>query len=201
VRPVKDIAIAEKIKQYADEKIVAVFTSRNAVEAVFSRIKEKPEWTICCISGATKDTLLKYVNEDTIPDIAHDASALADKIISDKSILSCVFFCGNKRMHTLPDRLRRQGIELEEVIVYETVLAPKKTSCLYEGILFFSPGAVESFFSVNKIGNATVCFSIGKTTAKAIRKCTGHKIVTADFPGVENLLQLVYNFKFETKSR
>lgn len=197
-KPVDDISLLEKIKQYSNEKIVAIFTSTNAVEAVFSHLNTKPDWKIFCTSGATKDALLNYVNEDAIIDTAHNASALADKIAEDKEIKSCTFFCGNQRLNTLPDKLLTQSIHLEELIVYETINSPKKIDETYNGILFFSPSAVESFFSVNKIDDKIVLFSIGKTTTKALRKWTNNQIISAQFPSAESVVKEVRNFDFET---
>lgn len=199
-KPIDNIAIREKIKQLADEKIVAIFTSVNAVEAVFSRLNTKPDWKIFCTSGATKEALLNYINEDAIVDTAYNASALADKILENKVINSCVFFCGNQRLNTLPDKLLKQEINLDEVVVYETDASLKKIDETYAGILFFSPSAVESFFSVNKIDGKTVLFSVGKTTTKTIRKFTDDTIITAAFPSAESVIKEVRKFDFENKN-
>lgn len=197
-KPVDDIALAEKIKAYSHKKIVAFFTSVNAVECVFSIADAKSGWKIFCTSGATKEALLHYINEDAIVDTAHNASALADKFLENKTADPCVFFCGSRRLNTLPDKILKQGINLEEVIVYETIASPEKINEKYNGILFFSPSAVESFFLVNKIEDQTVLFSVGKTTTKAIRKFTKNTIVTAVFPGAESVLKEVRNFDFNT---
>jgi uroporphyrinogen-III synthase len=58
----------------------------------------------------------------------------------------------------------------------------------YHGILFFSPSAVQSFFSNNKISDQTILFAIGNTTATEIKKYTNNKIITGDEPGKENLV-------------
>ena len=193
-KTVDDFSVTTKIKQYADEKITALFTSVNAVNAVFSSIDKKPEWKIFCISGATKNALSNIINETKIIGTADNASALADKIVENTTVKSCVFFCGNQRLNTLPDKLLRQNIHLEELVVYRTIPAPKKIEKQYDGILFFSPSAVESFFSVNKIDNKTVLFSIGKTTTKAIRKFTNNQIITAQFPAAESVVKEVKRF-------
>lgn len=196
-RGVENIAVKEKIKQYADKKIAAIFTSSNAVEAVLSAINTVPDWTIFCTSGATKEALLEYITQNAIVDTAHNASALADKFLAHKELNSCVFFCGSQRLNTLPDKLLNQGINLDEVIVYETIAFAKKINEIYDGVLFFSPSAVESFFSLNKIAGKTVLFSIGKTTTKAIRNYTNNTIVTATFPGAESVIKEVKKFDFE----
>lgn len=193
-KPIDDIALIEKIKHFFTQKIAAIFTSANAVESVFSIANTKTDWEIFCTSGATKEALLNYVDEGAIIDTAHNASALADKILEHKAINSCVFFCGNQRLNTLPDKLLRQNIILDEVIVYETIASPKKIDKTFSGILFFSPSAVESFFSVNEIDDNTALFSVGKTTTKAIRKFTNNTIVTADFPSAESVLKEVRKY-------
>ena len=65
---------------------------------------------------------------------------------------------------------------------------PHKISKDYAGILFFSPSAADSFFLVNKAPGKTIFFAIGETTAAAIKKYTGNKIILADKPGKNELL-------------
>ena len=58
----------------------------------------------------------------------------------------------------------------------------------YFGILFFSPSAVQSFFSKNKVADKTILFAIGNTTANEIKKYSTNKIIISDEPGKENLV-------------
>lgn len=197
-KPLNDIAVVEKIKQYAGENITVIFTSENAVEIVFSKINIKPNWKIFCTSGTTKHALLNYIDESVIVGTAHNASTLADIILENTTINFCIFFCGNQRLNTLPDKLLNNAVNLEEIIVYETISSPKKLEETYKGILFFSPSAVESFFSVNKITSDIVLFSVGKTTTKAVRKFTNNTIVTAHFPSAESVVKEVRDFDFES---
>ena len=44
-------------------------------------------------------------------------------------------------------------LSVDEVIVYKTIETPKVLTKQYDGILFFSPSAVKSFFSKNSIVN------------------------------------------------
>lgn len=198
IKSIDSSTITEKIKHYSAETIAVIFTSVNAVEAVFAMLDTKPDWKIFCTSGATKEALLKYIDEKRIVDTEHNASALADKVIAHKGIDSCVFFCGNQRLNTLPDKLLRHKIDLDEVIVYESIASSKKINENYDGILFFSPSGVDSFFSVNKIDNKTVLFSIGKTTTKEIRKCTNNHIVTSFFPSAESVVAEVKKYFIES---
>src|SRR5258706_9822828 len=43
---------------------------------------------------------------------------------------------------------------------------------VYDGILFFSPSGVESFFNTNEVNEQTILFAIGNTTATEIKKYT-----------------------------
>ena len=189
--PVKDAAVKEKIKQYAEEKIIAIFTSKHAADAVFAEINFQPKWKVYCTSGRTKETLLKYVNADAIIDTADNAAELAEKIWSNgegEAPAHCVFFCGNRRLDVLPNKLLTAQIGLQELVVYETNFAPQKVNLGYNGILFFSPSAVQSFFLVNQISHITLLFSIGKTTKKELQKYTRNKIIVAEKPTVESMM-------------
>ncbi|MCC8142570.1 MAG: uroporphyrinogen-III synthase [Tannerellaceae bacterium] len=72
---------------------------------------------------------------------------------------SYYFFCGQRRLNEIPERLSGAAISYKEVIVYETELTPQTLEKTYEGILFYSPSGVESFFSANHPGKATLFFN------------------------------------------
>lgn len=194
-KPRTEAALIEKIKAYAGDQITAIFTSENAVNAVLPALGIKPNWKIFCISGKTKTTLLRYFDEGAIAGSAPNGSELSELIILQKPA-RCVFFCGNKRLPTIPEVLRHNGITLSECVVYDTLFSPKKINEHYAGILFFSPSAVESFFLMNKIDQGTVLFAVGKTTEKAIRTFTDHEVVTAAFPGMEEMIKLVTGYRW-----
>jgi uroporphyrinogen-III synthase len=65
---------------------------------------------------------------------------------------------------------------------------------LYDGILFFSPSAVQSFFYGNAIGPQTVLFAIGQTTAEAIEKFTGNTIIVSEKPGKDELVKRMFEY-------
>jgi uroporphyrinogen-III synthase len=46
-----------------------------------------------------------------------------------------------------------------------------------EIILFFSPSAVRSFFSVNDISSETAMIAMGTTTAAAVKQYTEHPVI------------------------
>jgi uroporphyrinogen-III synthase len=87
-----------------------------------------------------------------------------------------VFFCGERRRDELP------SLGVVEKVVYRTVLTPHKVERDYAGIAFFSPSAVESFFSVNVIAGEIPLFAIGPTTAAAIRAQCTNPVITGGEP-------------------
>ena len=50
--------------------------------------------------------------------------SLSKKIIKNSSIKNVIFFCGDKRRDELPENLIKNGINVEEIIVYKTMETP-----------------------------------------------------------------------------
>ena len=179
--PIENVEVQQEIESALLRPAVVVFTSMNAVDAVSQYITdEKPSWTIYCIGNTTKKLAIQYFGDEAIAGCASDAANLAELIIADGENDSVTFFCGDQRRDELPSLLADNNIEVDEIVVYETVLVPHKIKKKYHGILFFSPSAVESFFSVNKIAVEVTIFAIGKTTAQAITKHCANKIIVSE---------------------
>jgi uroporphyrinogen-III synthase len=106
---------------------------------------------------------------------------------------SYTFFCGNLRRAILPNTLKENGITFNETEVYETNLTSKKITNKVDGILFFSPSAVESYLKLNTIKDET-CFCIGETTAEALQNKKVKNIIIADKPSVENVIAEVLEY-------
>lgn len=185
--PVKNPELAEQINLLAHKKITAVFTSMNAVEAVAAVVAHKVNWAVYCI-GATTQKLVAQKLTGNITGTAESAAELAGKIIAD-DVQNVVFFCGNIRRDELPAKLSAAHIPVQEVVVYETAETPVETTKVYDGILFFSPSAVRSFFSINTVSEQTVLFAIGKTTAEALQQFSTNKISIAGSTGKDELLR------------
>lgn len=176
--PIENVEVQQEIESALLRPAAVVFTSMNAVEAVSQFVAdEKPPWKIYCIGNTTKQLAIKYFGAESIAASASDATELAETIIAEGEDTSVIFFCGVQRRDELPRLLNDSNIEVEEIVVYETVLVPHKIKKTYHGILFFSPSAVESFFSVNKINLETRIFAIGKTTAEAVTRHCNNKII------------------------
>lgn len=180
-------------------KEFAVFTSSNAVSAVKKYLNEyvspvQPNWKIFALSGKTRQALEENLEVfGAIVATANDSKELAIKI-AEATVKEVIFFCGNKRREELPSILERSGIKVDEVVVYETLETPKASNGDYDAVLFFSPSAVKSFFSVNQLNEHAVCFAIGQTTADSIAAARGSKIIISKTPAQEILLQEVINY-------
>lgn len=187
--------ISEELKKIiaalSQQNITAVFTSAKAVNAVKKLLPAKPSWKIFCIGYQTKNSAADTFSEKNIIGIADNGEDLGEEIIKQSSIKKIIFFCGNQRRETLPEKLKKNGIELEEIVVYKTIEKPKIISKHYAGILFFSPSGVRSFFSVNKINETVQSFAIGATTAKEIKTYSQLPIIVSEHPDKEELVQLV----------
>jgi uroporphyrinogen-III synthase len=84
-------------------------------------------------------------------------------------------------------------------VIYETIETPQVSTEDIDGILFFSPSAVQSFFSVNQLKKETVCFSIGYTTAESVAGFTDNRIIISEAPSQEMILASVH-FYFANKA-
>jgi uroporphyrinogen-III synthase len=77
--------------------------------------------------------------------------------------------------------------------VYKTEEVPVKVSKDYNGILFFSPSAVRSFFSRNTIGDKTTPFTAGTTTANALSTYT-NKVVISEHPSQASMINKLIEY-------
>ncbi|MEO6456560.1 MAG: uroporphyrinogen-III synthase [Ginsengibacter sp.] len=188
-----DQKIGDAIKTYIQQNITAIFTSMNAVEAVAAHLIQAPQWKIYCIGNSTKKLAGNHFGKKSIAGSATNAAELADIIIKDK-VTHAVFFCGDQRRDELPEKLKQHGVTIDEVIVYNTIETPASVSKKYDGILFFSPSAVQSFFSINKVDEETQLFAIGSTTAKAIQQYNKNNVVISGSPGKENMVRQMLEY-------
>ena len=164
-----------------------IFTSQNAAQSVLlhpkcSALKTK---NVFCVGLKTKALLEENgFNVAVYVDYASDLAEIITLIYSNESY---TFFSGNLRKETLPNALKEAKVNFNEIQVYETTLTPQKIKKAVDGILFFSPSAIESYLMQNKIENE-ICFCIGNTTAEALEKIT-RNIIIADQPSVENVIE------------
>ncbi|MDR3716255.1 MAG: uroporphyrinogen-III synthase [Puia sp.] len=189
-----------------------VFTSMNAVDAVANRISGLPDgsrsgagWRIFCIGQATRQRVIRYFGEPAIAGTADSALSLAETILThfredsrgrgdSEGFPEVIFFCGDQRRDELPDRLRENSVPVTEIVVYKTIRMARTLERRYDGILFFSPSAVDSFFPANQLPEGTVLFAIGATTAAAVRKHSSNRVIIGESPAKEILIGQAIEF-------
>lgn len=193
--PIRSVEVQQEIEQALLKSATVVFTSMNAVEAVAAELYDlQPDWNIYCIGNTTRQLVARYFGEEKITGTAASAGELARLIAETSDAEEVIFFCGDQRRRELPEILDSHDILVNEIVVYQTIAVPQKLEEEYNGILFFSPSAVDSFFRVNKAGEKTIFFAIGQTTAAQIRKYSGNRVVVSDEPGKETLLATAIEF-------
>jgi uroporphyrinogen-III synthase len=162
----------------------------NAVDAVACHLtKSKPDWKIYCIGITTNKLVKHYFGESAILGTATNASELAGLIVEERKTSRLNFFCGDQRREELPAILRNSNIRVNEIEVYRTTEIQHSIEKLYDGVLFFSPSAVSSFFKSNQVPPSTIIFSIGATTASEIKSNTNNTIVVSELPGKDSLVK------------
>ena len=170
-----------------------IFTSQNAVQSILQHPKceDLKSKDVFSIGMKTKDLLTENgFNVVAYTGYAADLAEIISLIYSEESF---TFFSGNLRRDVLPNTLKENGITFNEIEVYETKITSKKVTKKVDGILFFSPSAVESYFKMNTIKDET-CFCIGETTAEALENKKVKTIVIADKPSVENVIAEVLEY-------
>lgn len=167
---------------------VVIFTSANAVNAT------DLAWQVYCLNGATLEAVKEKLPQAQVIATASNATALAQLIIQH-NVTSAVFFCGNIRRNELPDLLQQHSIALREIVVYETTEVPAVTTNDYDGIFFFSPSGVKSYFTINTPPASAICFAIGNTTANTLKAYTTNKIIISpDAPSAEQMVQTAISY-------
>jgi uroporphyrinogen-III synthase len=168
-----------------------IFSSQNAIlslmeQANWEQLQSK---TVFCVGLKSKELLEK--NGFTVAVYMDYASELAEIITLIYNKESFTFFSGNMRKETLPIALKHAAVKFNEIETYQTKLTPFKIAKeeKFDGILFFSPSAVESYLKDNKIKNE-ICFCIGTTTAEALKGVTKN-IILPEIPSTELLIEEV----------
>ncbi len=186
------IGIKHKNFTFENDSEFLIFTSQNAVESVLknNKINAIVPKRCFCVGGKTK-TLLEQNGFVVL--VCTDYAAELASIICNKYLKhTFTFFSGNLRRDILPEAMQLAQIQFKEIEVYETIFTPSNIHSKPDGLLFFSPSAVESYLKENTITNE-MCFCIGVATAEAVEKITANCII-ANQPSVENVIIQCINY-------
>ena len=173
-----------------------IFTSQNAVKNIPNKLilrqaqYDNGNFSVTVYaSGKQTAKALQEKGFETKSGTDETALSLAERIAED-GIKSALFFCGNMRRNELPEYLAKKGVQLKEEVVYHTLLEPKMIHAQKGDALFFmSPSAVESFAMINEFNTEIDYYSIGETTANALRKKGIQKSYTAAEASLEAMLK------------
>ncbi|XOD69036.1 MAG: uroporphyrinogen-III synthase [Flavobacteriales bacterium AspAUS03] len=168
-----------------------IFSSQNAVEGFIHNfdatdLKDKKLYVVGDHTAVALQALGGKVSVQR-----NNAKELAEILEDPNDDEPYDWFCSTISLDDLPKVFRRKGFVLNSYKIYRTKLMPQTLSSSYDGILFFSPSAVEAFFQTNMLGSQTKLFTIGKTTAKALATHTNQSAAFPKVPKVKNLLMLV----------
>ena len=190
------VEVAEALKNADYDAIV--FTSKNAVKA-FSEVQLKykfkvPSKLVYAVGHETAK-FLKMLGFKAIYPARQNARALARLIRQNKDLKSVLFICGLKHRKELPEILNKHHIKVKPVAVYDTLnLNPKVNLRGVQGVLFFSPSAVKSYFFSNSDHPGITYFSIGNSTTETLQRFTHNRVITAREPSKTELLREAYKY-------
>jgi uroporphyrinogen-III synthase len=169
-----------------------VITSQNGIEALVQNFSQ-PELSfknIYCVGRRTKRKIERQISKVT--HVENTAKELAKYLIKQKGIHEVTYFCGNKKRDELSNILTQNNTTVNEIEVYRTLLNKRKFNDKFDGLLFFSPSAIESYLVENK-NKDSVAFCIGTTTAFEARKHFT-KVEVAAMPTIESVIKLVNQY-------
>jgi uroporphyrinogen-III synthase len=178
-------ALDDALKQRSRYGSLAL-TSPRAAAAVADRIRAcEITWLaghnprVWAVGGATAEALQGVLGpvQGSYPESHFDESAaerLARAMLSAGAAGPVLFPCGDKRRDELPTILRANGLEVDEVICYGTVLAsPRQARAAIEGatmVVVASPSVVQLLVESCSPSELPALVAIGPTTASAARR-------------------------------
>lgn len=182
---------------------VFVFTSQNGVRAFLQFVKaglEIPETPlIYAVGNKTSELLKEHGYVSLVPD-EQNGAALARLILDDlqagrlPGTVTILHFSGNRRRDELRQMLTEAEVDVKDLVVYRTVLNQMNISSgETEGILFYSPSAVQAFRQSGGFRNEVKSrlFAIGPTTAEELSIESGEHVYVSPEPDTETFLKFV----------
>ena len=169
-----------------------IFTSKNAVEKIFSSpeiIKMIKGKVAYCVGKKTATLLVE--NGQKVVKIAKNSIDLAHFLYKNHKNESFLYFCGKVRIPDLEEILSVNGIKIQTIEVYDTQLQNQRVKGHFDGILFFSPSGVRGYAQSNRFEN-THSFCLGSSTAKEVALYTDEYTVAKE-PNESQLLLSIKN--------
>lgn len=191
----------------ANESIF-VFTSQNGVKAIeqFKQagINVPDDVPVYAVGSKTKKALrnigfmnVKTPKQQNSVGLAH---LIIDDILNTPKLKNAevIHFCGDKRRDEFRHYLTESEIMIKDLVVYKTTLNHMnlKDRHAFDGILFYSPSAVQAFrqsggFRENTDEDLPELFAIGSTTAEELSIESGQHVHISPEPDTKVFLRLV----------
>ncbi len=173
------------------------FTSKHGVEGF---LRYSSEFQLTCSSEVVYAVGLSTAQRLTtagwnvhIPE-KHNALGLANLIIDEMKTGKIAWFCGNRRRSEFEDKLANSGFQVLPLVVYKTVAHSEAIDMHgINGLVFYSPSAVEAFLKENMIPGLPA-FAIGPTTASALHQAGFHEVIESADTKTEALLQSIADY-------
>lgn len=164
-----------------------IFTSKNAVDAVFSINKNIDKFfnKIYCVGENTKSLLLKKGQK--ITKMTQNSSILADFISKTAKNEEFIFCRSDIKNEEFSIFFKKKNIKLKELVVYNNIAEPIKYNQVFDAILFYSPSGIKSFMTNNSLNNS-YCICIGNTTSKYVNQYSD-KVLCCKVPTIENVIR------------
>ena len=181
------------------ESPIFAFTSQNGVKALQKLMEQgytPPGNVVLYAVGEKTASALQEIGFTAVVPELNYGEQLGEKIASDliQSGLkgATVFhFCGNRRREEMRQTLEESGIDVKDLVVYETILNHMNIKGIdAEGVLFYSPSAVEAFRKSGgfKSDNPPELFAIGHTTAQEVSIESGRNVHVSPETNTEDFL-------------
>lgn len=173
-----------------------IFTSKKAVKAVTPVIRDLDfPRHIFAVGAKTGEKLAELGLKVSVPE-EYNAVALA-AMMRELDLKNVVYFCGNLKAANW-NKLLGEDVNLTSVEVYNTKLTGHKMDDLndFDGIVFMSPSAIESFNQKNKVSDEMQAFCIGPTTADTALEYGVKNCITPEYSTVDSLMETIQNFYY-----
>lgn len=164
-----------------------IFTSKNAVEAIFSTNKNIDRFfnKIYCVGKNTKALLIK--NGQKVSKMSQNSSNLANFISKTAKNEEFIFCRSNIKNEEFSNFFYNKNIELKELVAYNNKENSVQYEQIFDAILFYSPSGIKSFMTNNSLNNS-YCICIGQTTSKYANKYSD-KVLSCKIPTILNVIQ------------
>ena len=168
----------------------AIFTSVQAVKALqFNNFDFSKIATAFCVGGRTVNVLNRLGVEVAVS--AKNARELGSKIAGEYRKEHFMAFSGNLRRDELFEIMAQSHVEVEEIVVYDTIIHKRLLDKQFGRILFFSPSGVKSYVFGGNNTHADV-YCLGSTTAEEAGRHF-NRVHIAPKPTINSLVEYVIN--------